>query len=242
MARRHLTGLLAGGALLLAVPAAAAVDGRALLEERCASCHDLTGPAPTTVEGVWSRKGPDLFYAGLKYRRDWLVRWLQRPTRIRPAGVYYGNHLRVDAEGHDRVDEASLVRHLALTREEAEAAADALMRLRAKSELVRPGAYQPGRISLSMGDLMFGKFKGCIACHRIEPGYGGLSGPEVYTAWARLNPDWVISFMRNPQAWDPRSLMPRLPLKERDLQRFVHYFKALYEDLQQRGEEEGDHD
>ncbi|RMD80509.1 MAG: cytochrome C [Gammaproteobacteria bacterium] len=228
---------MAGGALLLALPAAPAlaVDGQALLQERCASCHNLTGPAPTTLEGVWNRKGPDLFYAGLKYRRDWVVRWLQHPTRIRPAGMYYGKHLRTRPDGQDEVDPSTLVRHPVLSRAEAEAAADALMRLKAKSELIRPGEYKPGRISMSLGDLLFDKFKGCIACHRIEPDYGGLSGPEVYTAWARLQPDWMISYMRNPQAWDPRTFMPRRPLKERDLQNFVHYFKGLYEEMQEEG-------
>ncbi len=208
---------------------AAAVDGEALLKGQCASCHDLEGPAATTVADKIARKGPDLFYAGNKYKRDWIVQWLQKPTRIRPAGVFYGNHIRPGPE-RDMVDESTLVKHPALGAEEAEAVADALMTRKALGELITPGDYKPGRISLRMGEMAFDKFRGCLACHQIEPDYGGLSGPEVYTAAKRLQEDYMISFMRDPQAWQPRTFMPNKHLKEKDLQKFVHYFRALAEE------------
>ncbi len=72
---------------------AQALDGRALVSERCASSHDITGPAPTTFVGVLNRKAPDLFYAGTKFNRPWLVSWLQNPTIIRRAGVMFLNHI-----------------------------------------------------------------------------------------------------------------------------------------------------
>jgi len=213
--------------LLLTLPNAwADVQGERLLQERCAVCHDLKGPAPTTVEGIWKRKGPDLFYAGNKYRKDWLVGWLQDPVRIRPAGMYYGNHIKPGPDG-DVIDAATLQAHVKLTPSEAESAAAALMDLKANSDLIKHGDYRPGTISMSMGELMFDKFRGCLACHEIEPGYGGLSGPEVYTVAKRLQPDYLISYMRDPQAWDPKIFMPNKHLKEQDLQKFVHYFLGL---------------
>ncbi|HHH35745.1 MAG TPA: cytochrome C [Gammaproteobacteria bacterium] len=216
-------------ALVLPLVARADVDGMALLQSQCSSCHDLKGPAPTTLQALWARKGPDLFYAGNKYKRDWLERWLQKPYRIRPAGMYYGNHIKEGEDG-DVIDESTLKPHVKLGAEEARAVADALMTLKAGSDLIKKGEYKPGRISLSMGELMFDKFRGCLACHEIEPGYGGLSGPEVYTVGRRLQEDYLISYMRNPQAWDPRIFMPNKHLKERDLQKFVHYFRALSEE------------
>src|SRR3546814_2688297 len=45
------------------------------LTSQCASCHALTRPADTTVEHLWNRKGPDLWYAGDKFNREWLVGW-----------------------------------------------------------------------------------------------------------------------------------------------------------------------
>src|SRR3546814_21082258 len=40
------------------------------LTSQCASCHALTRPADTTVEHLWNRKGPDLWYAGDKFNRE----------------------------------------------------------------------------------------------------------------------------------------------------------------------------
>lgn len=228
-ARRIWTRACALALLAVAAQAVSADDGMALLQRDCAGCHDLAGPAPTTVEGVWQRGGPDLFYAGNKYRREWLEQWLQRPQRIRPAGMYYGRHVRSGDNG-DEIDEATLAPHPALGAADAAAVADALMTLRAGDDLIVAGAYQPDTIPLSMGEMMFDKFRGCLACHEIEPGYGGLSGPEVHTAALRLQEDYLISFMRDPQAWDPRSFMPNRRLNEADLQKLVHYLRALAEE------------
>lgn len=212
----------------VATPAKAA-DGDTILDQRCKSCHDLTGPAPQSLQELWNRKGPDLFYAGNKYKAEWLEEWLEEPRRIRPAGMFYGNHIKSTDDG-DVIDESTLTSHPALPEDQAEAVAAALMKRKAKSDLVNTGEYEPGSISLMMGELMFDKFKGCLGCHQIEPGYGGLSGPEVYTAAERLQEDYIISYMRNPQAWDPMIFMPQRHLRDKDLQKLVHYFRALGEE------------
>ena len=71
---------------LAASGARAADEAAALLIQRCAGCHNLTGPAPHTLKELWARKAPDLFYAGNKFRAEWLRAWLQKPSRIRVAG------------------------------------------------------------------------------------------------------------------------------------------------------------
>lgn len=197
-----------------------------IVERDCVACHDITGPAPTTLEALWARKGPDLFYAGNKYRAEWLEQWLQKPGRIRPAGMFYGQHVK-QGDQSDAIDEASLTTHPALGAADAASVAAALMTLKARSDLIKPGDYQPGTISMSMGEMMFDKFRGCLACHEIEPGYGGVSGPEVHTAALRLQEDYLMSYMRNPQAWDPRSFMPNKHLNDADLQKLVHYLRGL---------------
>lgn len=216
------------GALVMAGVASAA-DGESLLTSQCATCHNLTGPAPATLQALRERKGPDLFYAGNKYQAAWIEQWLQKPTRIRPAGMFYGNHLRTGAKG-DEIDAATLVQHPVLGADDAKAVTAALMQRKAGSDLIKSGAYTPGTISASTGEMMFDKFRGCLACHEIEPGYGGLSGPEVYTAGVRLQEDYLISYMRNPQAWDPKIFMPNKHLSDTDLQKFVHYFRLLGEE------------
>ncbi|MCI0506276.1 MAG: c-type cytochrome [Gammaproteobacteria bacterium] len=221
--------LLLAGILAVGMAQTALASAADFLKKDCAQCHNLTGPAPTTLKAMWERKGPDLFYAGNKYKRDWLETWLQKPTRIRPAGMYYGNHVERGVKS-DEIKTATLTVHPALSAADAKAAADALMSLRANSELIKPGEYKPGSIPMTMGEMLFDKFRGCMACHEVEPGYGGLSGPEMYTAARRLQEDYLISFMRNPQAWDPRSFMPNKNLSDVDLQKLVHYLRALSEE------------
>jgi len=208
------------------LPNAYAADGESILNARCAGCHNLDGSAPTTLRALWGRKGPDLSYAGNKYKADWMTRWLQKPQRIRPAGMYYGRHIRSTVNG-DEIDPSTLSDHPTLSAEDAEAVTTALMGRKAHSELIHAGEYHAGSVSLAMGEMMFDKFKGCLACHRIEPDYGGLSGPEVYTAAERLQDDYLMSYMRNPQAWDPRVFMPNKQLSDRDLGKFVDYMHAL---------------
>lgn len=215
--------------MLVGSSIAGADDGAVLLNDQCSSCHNLSGPSPATLQDLWNRKGPDLFYAGIKYKAAWLEAWLQKPTRIRPAGMFYADHVKPGADG-DVIDEATLTTHPALSAPDAKGVTTALMGLKSKSELITAGAYTPGTISLSSGEMLFDKFKGCLACHEIEPGYGGLSGPEVYTAAQRLQEDWLASYLRDPQAWDPKVFMPNKHINDTDARKFIDYFRLLGEE------------
>ncbi len=214
-------------AMALALAQTAWADGGMdILKSQCSSCHNLTGPAPQTLKELWARKGPDLFYAGNKYRKEWLVQWLQNPTRIRPAGEFYEDHIK-PGEKHDEIDPATLKPHVSLSKDDAQAVADALMTLKPKSDLIAKEKIEEGTISKSMGEMVFDKFLGCMACHRIEPDYGGLSGPELYTAGDRLQPEYIASYIRSPQAWDPKIWMPNKHVSDMNIQKLVHYLEAL---------------
>jgi mono/diheme cytochrome c family protein len=220
-----MTGIL-GVSCLPGLSWAGDSPGMSLLKNRCASCHNLTGPAPTSIHALWARKGPDFFYAGNKYRKDWIVSWLQHPVRIRPAGMFYADHLKPGPK-RDLVDESTLKPHITLSKADAELAADALMTLRAHDDLIKAEHVSPGTISKTMGEMVFDKFLGCIACHRIEPDYGGLSGPELYTAGARLKPAFIASYIRDPQTWDPKIWMPNKHVNDARIQQLVHYIESL---------------
>ncbi len=209
-----------------AAPTVQAEDGAALLAQRCAACHRLAGPAPATLAELWARRGPDLFYAGNKYRADWIRAWLQKPTRIRPAGEFYADHVRRGEKG-DAIDESTLQPHPVLNSSEAAAAAEALMRLKSHDELIAAEKIEPGTISRSMGEMTFDKFLGCMACHEIEPGFGGASGPELYTAARRLQPAFIASYIRSPQAWDPKIWMPNKKVNVANIQKLLHYLEVL---------------
>ncbi len=211
-------------------PAAVAADGGAILEQQCASCHALQQPDEARLERLWERKGPDLYYAGVKFNGAWLQEWLQHPTRIRPGGELYAKHVKTGADG-DVIDAATLLDHPALAAADAQAAAAALLALKGPDGLVTDGAFGGKPVPAAMGKMFFGKLRGCSSCHSIAAGDGGQSGPELGTAGVRLRPDFIYSYIKDPQAIDPHIWMPRQELSEADLQRLTGYL------VQQKGTE-----
>lgn len=211
-------------ALSLSSFTASAQDG--VLQAQCASCHALAAPEKVDVERLWQRQGPDLHYAGSKFNRAWFEQWLQDPQRIRPGGVLYTRTLK-GSDKEDVIDESLLEAHPKLSEADAKAAAEALMALKAPPEVIEPGAFKNGKVSASMGAMFFGKLRGCSACHQSAPDVGGRSGPELYTAGTRLQPDYIYSYMRHPQKVDPLVWMPDLSLSEPDAQRLTGYVLTL---------------
>jgi mono/diheme cytochrome c family protein len=220
---------LAAAALLAASPAVLA--GSPLLEQKCASCHALAAPdyAAAGLKERIERKAPPRHYAGNKFRREWLVAWLQKPARIRPAGVFPPAHVKPGPKG-DTVDEATLPAHPALSAAEAEQAATELMALRAFDARIQAETYEPGSVSLRLGQMDFGKFKGCAGCHQDAPGRGGVSGPELYTAWQRLQPKFISAYIAAPNAWDPHSMLPAPDLQPDAIRKLANYLKAIGEE------------
>lgn len=196
------------------------------LDPSCAQCHALSRPSDTSTERLINRKGPDLWFAGSKFKADWLLAWLQNPKPLRPAGYpYFKTVMRGD--DHDVPDPSKAFRHPALNKAAADSAVAALMALKAPSDLVHPGAFSGDAGGARMGGLAFNKLRGCIACHQGEGGQGGLSGPELTDAGARLQPDFIASYIVDPQRFDPHVWMPTLAMKDQDVQRLVGYLSQL---------------
>ncbi|WP_271272401.1 c-type cytochrome [Aliamphritea hakodatensis] len=206
----------------------AAGDPRAFAEQNCAGCHALSelAQAAQTLDERINRKGPPLHYAGNKYRTEWLEQWLQNPQRIHPGGTFFGRHTVVTDEG-DIIDEQTLLPHPTLTADQAREVSGYLMTLQSKRDLISEGEYTPKKVSRKMGAMNFGKFKGCRTCHRDEAGYGGVSGPELYTAYQRLQPDYIAAYIRDPQRWDARSLMPDKHLSDKEIHKLINYLKVI---------------
>lgn len=221
---RLLSSILIFGLLSLQFDAVAQ-SGTDLVQQQCAACHALS-PTTLTTEGRMSQKGPALYYAGIKYRPGWMEAWLQNPVTIRPGGMFSGNHTSVTDDG-DEINTDSLIQHISLSAEEAARATDYLVKLTAKSELILSGEYEPKTVSQRMGAMNFRKFKGCSSCHQDQPDIGGVSGPELYTAYDRLNADFIVSYIRNPVAWDGVSLMPHAELKDKAIFKLVNYLKLI---------------
>ena len=204
-------------------------DGKTFVAEQCTSCHDVTGPAPTTYEDILSRKAPDLFYAGSKFNRPWLVAWLQRPTAIRRAGVMFLNHV-ADEGGKDRIVEEFVKPCTAnLSPAQAETVANHLMTL--KDSAMKTGVVEIGKkLRKHKAYRLFTKQLPCIGCHRIKFGkreMGGVSGPDLTGAGDRLNPDWIYARIENPQYWDPKTWMPRIAMSHRKREMLTLFVSSM---------------
>lgn len=216
--------------LAVSAPWARADDAFAGLEKSCAACHAIRRdavPAPG-LSHLRARKGPDLYRAGKKFRRAWLVAWLQNPVPLRPSGVYYPRVVRTGTDGADTVPPGTLPPHPRLAAADAAKAADALMSLTDDGGAVAAGTFKPAGANARFGQMAFTKLRGCAGCHQYEPGKGGLSGPELFTAGDRLQPDYVASYIADPQKLDPGVWMPRLELNDTDIQRLTAYLMSLH--------------
>ncbi len=220
----RLPTILAGAAAALLASSAGAQPS-ADLKAQCGGCHALEKPAAPSVERLWTRQGPDLWFAGDKFNRDWLVNWLQAPTPIRPGGVLWFKHAR-PGDPRDTIDVAAVPKHPAVDAAAAGKLADALLQLKGDG-LVTPGAFNPAMANATMGKLAFGKLRGCVACHQDKVGAGGLSGPQLFDAGQRLKPDYVLAYTKDPQRFDRFVWMPRLELTDADLQRITGYVASL---------------
>ena len=208
---------------------AVALDGMAIAKSECASCHNMTGPAPTTFAELLERKAPDLFYAGSKFNRAWLLHWLQNPTIIRRSGVMFLNHI-VNEDGKDRVDETTVKPCAAkLAVEEAKAVADYLMTLTDRT--MKTGIVDPAqKHSKHKAYNLFSKRMPCIGCHRItfaKKQRGGISGPDLSNAGERLNPDWIYARIENPQYWDTKTWMPKLDMSHGKRELLTQFLAAM---------------
>lgn len=210
---------------------AAGGDTAAFVEENCGGCHALEKPdyESMTLADRAERGGPPLYYAGNKFRAEWLEKWLQEPERIRPAGDYPPAHIETTADG-DRIDTDSLEPHPGLDAERAKAVADYLMTLTPYDDRLAEVSYEPGNISWRMGQMTFGRFNNCIACHQDEPDFGGVSGPKLYNAWDRLQPKFIASYIEDPTAWDPHTLMPAADLNDEVIGKLADYLKVIAEE------------
>ena len=163
---------------------------------KCASCHQVKGPATEkTIQDVLAKKGPELWYSGSKFRPGFLEGWLKDPRPIRPMRYYSlteknpGDHPRL-APG----DAAEVAAYLM-----------SLKSAEARPSGIRPGVDPGGR-------AVFMKEQACYSCHQVTSrrgnAVGGLTGPSLVGAGSRLEPDWIYAYLSNPKVFKPVKDMP----------------------------------
>lgn len=218
MKGKVLLGLVASAVLTISsVSLAGNGAGKTLFEsKKCTGCHAMERTAKnSTIDEQLSSKGPDLWYAGSKFKKDFLFEWLAAPRPIRPMEF---NSLTKKNSG----------KHPMLDKKEAAEVTEYLMGL--KSPDVKSSGIHPNQ-SLK-GNFIFQKKLGCYGCHEYKQGaktVGGLTGPSLVGVSKRLQPDWVYAYLSNPRAFTPVPDMPVYAgiIDEGELKTLAEYVAGL---------------
>lgn len=209
-----------GAAFLVAAasPGSAASAGKAVFEAKgCAACHYTEGPArEKTIDDQLAKKGPELWYAGSKFQKAWLGEWLAEPKPIRP--MKFNNLMEENTGGHPKLAGADVA-----------SVTDFLMGL--TSADVSAGKVKPKKNP--KGRQIFIKKMPCSGCHqytgRKKKISGGRSGPSLVDAGVRLNPDWILAYLKKPKVFKPVKMMPVFAglLSDKDMKNVARYVASF---------------
>lgn len=186
-----------------------------LIRKTCASCHRFEGPP----ESRFNLKAPDLMWAGSKYQRPWLIRYLTGKEHSLYAKGYRWDHT------------TEPFKHVALSETEAQAVADYFDR-RYKDPRVTVGAFDPSKVSAIEAEFGRRAYKdhACIGCHVIEENGRLIGGPQstsLAEAGRRYNMDWLFRFGLNPQDFVPHSGEFLADATEPQLRALIGYLATL---------------
>ncbi len=204
--------------------------GRALLKElNCIGCHRLPGiERPAML-------GPDLTNVGTKVSREWIYKWLKEPRTILDKD---GN---VTVNGYESEEEPRMPK-FRLTEPELRGLSAYLSVQRAKPiERYKfdprvVGAWSKNPELVAQGELRFRQMF-CSTCHSLAVTragetklIGGDIGPELTKVGSKVNPDWLVAWLRDPNGYLPHTKMPRYGWSDEDLYKVSQYITTRLTD------------
>jgi mono/diheme cytochrome c family protein len=197
--------------------------GRQVLAKlNCQGCHKLPGIETPVM------RGPDLSSIGTKVSREWIYKWLKEPRTVTDKD---GN---VTVNGYETVDEPRMPK-FRLTEAElvgltAYLSAQKAMPLPAyKISAAVVASWSKNPEFVSQGELRFRQMF-CSTCHSLAVTragetklIGGDIGPELTKVGSKVNPDWLIAWLRDPESYLPHTRMPRYGWSDEDLYKVTQY-------------------
>jgi mono/diheme cytochrome c family protein len=204
--------------------------GRELLGRlNCGGCHQLQD-----IESPAMRR-PDLTDVGTKVSRPWIYKWLKEPRTI------------IDADGNVKVNgylsgEEPRMPKFKLTDDEIGALSAFLSTLRSHPVAAYqfdPQVVATARKRLDLDQAAETRFREmfCTTCHSLSVTRGGETqligeniGPELTKVGSKVNPDWLVAWLRNPRAYLPHTSMPRYGWSDQDLYLVSHYLTSTLTD------------
>jgi mono/diheme cytochrome c family protein len=196
--------------------------GRELLTRlNCQGCHKLSDLDKPML-------GPDLSSVGYKVSREWIYKWLKEPRTVLDKD---GN---VAVNGYESGDESRMPK-FRLKDEEIAALSAFLSSQKAKA--IESYKINPAVISawskkpdlLSQGEVRFRQMM-CTTCHPLAVTragetklIGGNIAPELTKVGSKVNEEWLVAWLKNPQAYLAHTHMPRYGWTDEDLYKVSQY-------------------
>jgi mono/diheme cytochrome c family protein len=204
--------------------------GRELIVRfNCIGCHKLAGILRPAM------LGPDLTNVGTKVSREWIYKWLKEPRTI----LDKDGNLVVD--GVENEDQPRMP-HFNLREEELRALSAFLS---AQKRISIPSAKFDPRVlakwgknseTVDQGELRFRQMF-CTTCHSIAVTragettlIGGDIGPELTKVGTKVNTDWLVAWLRNPEGYLPHTIMPKYGWSDEDLYKVTRYIQEKLTD------------
>ena len=205
-------GNAARGRLREALEADASRGDEAVLSDRS---HVLAALLKTPeTPGTFPRVGPSLRHVGSKVGFDWLYAWLRNPQDFRPSTKmprFFGLWEHLEGAG---LEESQRYEPL-----EIRSMVDYLTSSSQPFEFVAPYEGITAAPDVERGKKVV-EVRGCLACHQHAdfPKAESMHGPELSRIGAKVasHPDgkrWLYSWLRNPAAYHPRTIMPNVLLE-----------------------------
>jgi mono/diheme cytochrome c family protein len=197
--------------------------GREVLSDlNCVGCHKLQGIVRQDM------LGPDLTNVGNKTSLEWIFKWLKEPRTLTD------NTGNVLANGYESEEEPRMPR---FRLNDADIRDLSYFLSAQKSQPIEPYKFDARVVAAwekkteieDQGQISF-KEMFCSTCHSlavVRAGetqlIGGDIGPELTKVASKINSDWLIYWLRNPQAYLSHSLMPRYGWSDEDLYKVTRY-------------------
>lgn len=192
-----------------------AAEGAALFQTKgCMSCHKVEGSAYLTVDAP--KLGPQLTQEKGKVEPKWLATWIKDPKKIhaRTAMPEFG-----DKGVGIKDDEA-----IALAAYIWSNSADSVLSPAACRYLKE---HQVTPVSIARGKALFDQ-RGCLGCHEVgDLKAAGSRHVSLDGAGSKLPRQWIYSWIEDPSAMAPNTVMPKFPLTAEEIACLSDYVSSL---------------
>jgi len=186
--------------------------GRELMVTRgCIGCHKVKG-----LEGL-TKAGPELYRVKGKLSKEFVLKWVWSPKSYNPAAKMPSFFNQDNNNAQDFPDAN------ARNKAELNALVDYLYD---KSEDYHPNMAAPAG-SVSAGKKLF-KEVGCMACHGIDDvtSHHADFAPDLSSVGSKLTANFIYSWVKNPQHFNPDTRMPSLRLSDKEAADITAYLMS----------------